>query len=398
MAKLKLDTKKRIVISLTDEVAGKDLIDAIEGNKVLSGDGAPSNALGDNGDLYLNLITGELYKKYNDTWVLQQSGELALQDIEEPVGFKDASKAVLSISDLSRTLTITPVGSYVCFVGGKRLEISTVKSVQWTTANGLHFFYIDENADLKVTTTFTDLLITKYTFVSVLYWDSVANKHIYWANEKHGIHMGTYTHLYLHTTRGAQFDNGLKLVNFLADGNGSLPAHAQFNANSGVIWDEDIRISIPAQTTFPIMYKSGLVWKRKEADSFPVIYSGSAGYVGAGGRIAYNRFDGTNWDLTEVDNNKWVLVHLFATNDIEYPIMGIQGQQQYISKAAARQGAYDEIQTLTGLPFAEFAPIGSVIFETSNAYTNAVKARVVTTDTGLDYVDHRSVYFRPAAF
>lgn len=443
MAKLKKDTKKRIVISLTDEVAGKDLIDAIEGSRVLSGNGvpantlgdngdvyvnllngdiyakangvwvggqgqvlsgngAPNNALGDNGDLYLNLTNGDLYKKFNNAWALQASGgtgvEAAFEDIEEPVGFKDASKATLSIDDASRTLTITPVGSYVCFVAGKRLEINTVKTANWTNSHGLHFFYIDQNGTLQTTTTFTDELITRYTFVSVLYWDQAAARHIYWANEKHGIHMGTFTHLYLHTTRGAQFDNGLKLVNFVVDGSGNLASHAQFTSNLGVIWDEDIKISIPAQTTFPIMYRLGTVWKRKEADSYPLIYSGTAGYTGANGRPAYNRFDGTNWSLTQVDQNKWVLVHLFATNDIEHPIMGIQGIQEYNSKAAARQGAYNEIQSLTGLPFAEFAPIGSVIFETSNSYTNVPKARVVSTDTGADYVDHRSVYFRPNAF
>lgn len=402
MSKLKKDTEDRILVSLTDEKAGRDLIAALGDNSLLSGKGAPSNSLGNNGDLYMNLTNGDLYKKFNNAWVLQVNGttavESALQDIEEPVGFKDASKAIVSIDDVSRTLTVTPVGSYVCFVGGKRLEISATKSVPWSNSTGAHFFYIDENADLQTTTTFNDLIITRYTFVSVIYWDAAASKHIYFANEKHGIHMATSTHLYLHNTRGAQFDNGLKLVNFVVDAAGNLATHAQFNANPGVIWDEDIKISIPSQLTFPVLYRSGTTWKRKEADSFPLIYSGTAGYVGAGGRPPYNNFNGSTWSLTEVSQNKWVLVHLFATNDVEYPIMAIQGIAEYNAKADARAGAYTEIQSLTGLPFAEFTPIGSVIFETSNSYTNVPKARVVSTDTGLNYVDHRSVYFRPGAF
>ena len=74
MSKLSKDTQQRIVISLTSESAGKELIDAIEGGKVLSGSEAPSDSLGENGDLYVNITNGDLYKKYNSSWSLQESG------------------------------------------------------------------------------------------------------------------------------------------------------------------------------------------------------------------------------------------------------------------------------------------------------------------------------------
>ena len=96
MAKLKLDTKKRIVISLTDEIAGKDLIDAIEGGKILSGEGVPPSNFGDNGELYLNLTDGDLYKKFNNSWVLQQ-------DAAEAAGTFSQNQVVFSM------LTAPPV-------------------------------------------------------------------------------------------------------------------------------------------------------------------------------------------------------------------------------------------------------------------------------------------------
>jgi len=73
----------------------------------------------------------------------------------------------------------------------------------------------------------------------------------------------------------------------------------------------------------------------------------------------------------------------------------VQGIEEYNSKSDARAGAETELQTLSGLPFAEFTPLGSVIFETRNSYTNAVKGRVVSTDTGAPYEDKRATYFRP---
>jgi hypothetical protein len=316
------------------------------------------------------------------------------QEIGEPVGFLNPELTHISVDDSTRTFTITPTSSsYTYFVGGLKLTASSPKSVQWSALNGLHFFYLDENGILQTTTTFTDDIITKYCFASVLYWDDSINKHIYFANERHGVHMGTQTHLYLHNTRGAQFDRGLKLVNFSINATGDEQVDAQFNSNSGLIWDEDIRISIPSQITFPVFYRTNWAWKRKEADNYPVIYSGQEGYTGS--RIAYNFFNGSTWTLAQVDSNKFVLVHVFATNDIEFPVICLLGQAQYSSKAAARVGASVELQSLSGLPFAEFVPIGSVIYETSDSYNNVPKARIVSTDTGEDYRDHRGEIFRP---
>lgn len=417
---LSKSAREYLIVALANAKIGKEVADAIDGigvsgiwgsivgnisdqadlqaalnSKVSKSGGTMSGLLILSGDPSANL--GAATKQYVDNSIANNGGQAFAQEVGEPVGFKNSAETSLTINDGMRMLTISPVGAnFTYYVEGKKIVKNSPVSTTWTNAHGLHFFYLDENGNLQTSVTFNNDYITKYTFVSVVYWDSSVNQHIYFADERHGIHMATYTHLYLHNTRGAQFDNGLKLINFVIDGSGNLNTHAQFTSASGVIWDEDIRINIPAQSQIPVMYRLGTVWKRKSADSYPVIYSGTAGYTGT--RLPYNLFDGTNWSLAEVDNNKWVLVHLFATNDIEFPIVGIQGEQQYNSKSAARSGAYDEINTLIGLPFAEFAPIGSVIFETSDAYTNAIKARVVSTDLGDDYVDHRAEYFRPNAF
>lgn len=361
MTKLSDKLKRRIVIAVTSEKYGKELIDAIEG----------------------------ISESIENLTFLEQ--------IDQPVGLVTPSDVSLSISDASRTLTLTPVSdSYEYFVAGKHVAVSTVLSSQWPDSHGINFFYLDEFGVLQRTSTFSESIITKYAFVSIVYWDQAAQKHIYFANERHGIHMGDMTHLYLHRTRGAAFDFGCKLVSFSVDGAGNTAANAQFTSQTGQIWDEDIKLSIPAQSSFPIFYRSGPTnWKRKNADSYPVIYSGQEGYVGT--TLPYNSFDGTNWNLSAVDNNKFVLVHLFATNDMEYPVVGIQGQAQYATKSSARDGALLEIKSLSALPVAEFCPIGSVIYETNSAYTNVPKARIVSTESGQSYEDHRSSTLRPGS-
>jgi hypothetical protein len=402
MAILSDKLKRRIVIAVTSEQYGKELIDAIESSSdVLTGSTAPSNDIGVNGNLYVNLINGDLYLKYSNVWELKASGgdmgvEAAFEDIEQPVGIKDASKAILSIDDSLRKLIVTPVGSYVCFIKGKRVEISSVKEAVWLNSHGMHHFYINADGDLIVTPTFTESIITEFAYVAGVYWDVAAGKHIYFANEKHGIKMSPITHAYLHRTRGAAFDSGCKLLNFIVDASGALNTHAQFNANSGVIWDEDIRIALPAQTNFPVFYRSGATnWKRKDANSFPLILNGEEGFVGT--RPAYNLFSGGVWSLAETSNNKFLLVHVFATNDIDYPFIAILGQAEYNSKADARTGAINEIKNLSALPVNEFCPVGSVIYEVNNAYGNTPKARIVSTASGADYEDHRGESLRPGS-
>jgi hypothetical protein len=81
-------------------------------------------------------------------------------------------------------------------------------------------------------------------------------------------------------------------------------------------------------------------------------------------------------------------VHIAATNDVENPIVAILGNT-YNTKSAARAGANTEFAAMSGLPFAEFVRLGTVIYQVSNTYTNTTKARVVSTDDGSAYIDYR---------
>jgi hypothetical protein len=42
--------------------------------EVLTGVGAPSNSVGNNGDIYVNILTGEIYSKTGDVWVISATG------------------------------------------------------------------------------------------------------------------------------------------------------------------------------------------------------------------------------------------------------------------------------------------------------------------------------------
>lgn len=318
---------------------------------------------------------------------------------KEPTGFPNRVDSVTSFNDGTLTFTIAPaVSSFDVYIKGHKFTKSASESIAISSSAGNHFFYYDMTGTLSTTQVIDSEFFQNNAFISIVYWNTDTNSSTYFAEERHGLIMDGMTHSYLHSVFGARYISGGALQGFSVDGTGNLASDAQFTSDSGSIRDEDLLIQYPAQATIPILYRQGVLWRKKPADSFPVIYSGTAGYTGANGRLPYNQLVSGNWQLTQVSNNQFVLVHIFATNDKNTPIVGVQGINQYNSISGARTGALSEISSLAGLPFAEFVALGSVIFETANTYSNTPKARVRSTDTGANYVDFRGTQpYAPSA-
>jgi hypothetical protein len=309
---------------------------------------------------------------------------------KEPTGFATREESTINFSDSGpdRTFTIAPVGaSFTFYVKGVKFVKTIAETLQIPNLAGNHFIYYNMSGVLTSTQVAGPELFQDNALISIVYWNTDTNTHSYFAEERHGLQMDGATHSYLHTTFGARFISGLALENFSVDGDGSLDAHAQFIADEGTIRDEDLVLTSPTQTQIPILFRQGQLWRKKAADNFPLIYSGTAGYTGANGRIPFNQLVSGSWQLTQANSGNFVLVHFFATNDKETPVVGIQGTSQYNNIPAARIAASSEITSLSGLPFAEFVAIGTVIFQT-NTYANTPDA-VVRSINGAEYVDFR---------
>ena len=309
------------------------------------------------------------------------------QVTNEPTGFADRTTSTIAFDDVTYTLTIAPVsGSFDFYVKGTKFTKSSAESIQIdNTLSGNHYFYYDEDGVLSTTQISSQSLFTENALVSIVYWNPEINAHVYFAEERHGLQMDGATHGYLHTTFGARYLSGHALEGFTI-GNGDLDSHAQFTADGGTIRDEDLVIQSSAQTQIPILYKQGSLWRKKAADSFPTIYTGTAGYSGT--NLPYNEFNGTSWVLTEAGDNDFVMVHFFATNDKDNPIVGIQGINTYNNGPEAKDAASSEIAELSGIPFIEFVAIGTVLFETSSSYDNTVNAKVEPINSA-NYIDFR---------
>jgi len=307
------------------------------------------------------------------------------------IGFRDRFQCTMTWDDVTRTLTVAPLpfGHFEIDQFGIRYTKTAAESVTITNTEGLWYFYYD----LGVLTAsqaiwFLDIIVP----VCIVYWDSANGRAIHVAEERHSNQQAGIQHSYEHYTFGTRYETGLDLGGYTTVGTGALDTDAQFGVGAGEIWDEDVRITIvdaavpaneweqdlSAPAKIPIFYRSGPAndWRRKDADAFPLVQGGLA-ITPAFTRIAYNDAVLGVYQLLEANNAAHVAIFLVATNDINHPVIAILGQRQDQTLGVARTlNAYQNLNLL-GLPFREMRVLFRVIFQTSNGYGNAVKARIV---------------------
>lgn len=309
-------------------------------------------------------------------------------------GFLDKTQSTISFSDTNRVFTINRTGTeFEYFVEGIKYTVTSDDQTGYNTvtlgdSEGLHAIYYDTSTLTSFLNPsgdeFKDLIITK-ALASLVYYNTSSSQGILY-DERHGENMAPTTHSYLHQVVGFTYISGLALGDFVI-GNGSLNSHAQFSIASGVCFDEDLGIdlnAIDSTTATKVFYRDGTDWRWRTQTGFKCItFDGTSAT-----RLAYDD-SGT---LTEVGNGNYVLIHIFASNAADGDSITILGQAEYNNLNDAQAGADTEINNLvlSGLPTKELKPIGSVIFETKNTFTNDVQARVVQTSTDENYVDWRT--------
>lgn len=328
--------------------------------------------------------------------VREQITRLLDQKADRQNGIDSRAASTISFTDATRTFSITPTGTtFDYFVRSKRYT-STGETLVIPANEGLHYIYFDDDGVLVSTQTFSEEIITRWAFLSVVYWDAFNNESILFADERHGADMDSATHIYNHVTFGTRYERGLRLSNMQVDGTGGSNADAQIGVADGAIWDEDIRHNIvngSPQTLSPIaqipmFYRVGASgdWRRVAANNYPVSVNTVTGLAN------FNEFSGalSSWGLTSAGSNNFVLTHLFAIGDARHPIIGIVGQAEYATSSQARDGAVQELLDLEigqlDILSPEFVPIATLIWQTRTSYTNDVASRIVSTDTGNDYI------------
>jgi hypothetical protein len=334
----------------------------------------------------------------------------------EASGWRNSDRAnvIMSRDDASRTFTLTASVTTDFYIYGVPYTIAfgTPRTVTWDDTEGTWFFYFNSSGVLTATqdvNAWVTALLGAGALVASLYWDAANNVSFIFCDERHGFMQGDI-HLEMHLAFGTQWVSGGGLTDINTNGNGASASHAQLGVADVTIYDEDLRFTfsngspqtLTAPARLPVYYRSGAngYWRKKTADTFPFIYTGTAGYAGT--RVPYNQNTGATWQLTEVANGQYVLIHIYATNDVAEPIIAVQGQATYSNITNARTGATTELLNISAIVktlSVEVTPLGSLVIQTGNGgatnFSNVPRARwQPATAAGASYIDFRGNTFR----
>ncbi|NJO62542.1 MAG: hypothetical protein HC836_31240 [Richelia sp. RM2_1_2] len=343
------------------------------------------------------------YLAWENIGGLPTSSVTLVETLKVENGFEDRTSTTISFNNGTRTFTIAPTGpSFTFFAGGLKYTKNSAQTVVIPDTEGTFFIYFDTAGVLTTVPTFTIPIIRDHAYVSSGYWDAANNIAITVGDERHGRVMDAATHAYLHRTLGTRYASGLGFGNIVADSTGDN-ASAQFSIADGTIHDEDITLDIINNTPqilspiaqIPLFHREGASgnWRRTNPSTFPMRTSGGTSST----RAAWNNVNAGGvgvWGLSEIPSGQFSLTHVFATNDITYPMIGVIGQAIYTTIGDAQNAALTAIRELTlgqlDSLFQEYKAVGTLIFETNLTYANAVNSRIRTTADGGTWVDFRT--------
>jgi hypothetical protein len=353
------------------------------------------------GTFYIDPVTG-LRRLLNEAGTIWNVGPLTYLT-HDPNGFpvntsgnpNPSNQSTLAFTNASRTFTITPTGSsFSVYINGAEYTYTTAQTVVITNTEGLWYIIFHLGTLTASQTAFnfeTDAL------VAVLYWDATDSLCSFFADERHMFTMDWRTHYYLHNSIGTRYVSGLAMSGYTIQTgtSGVTDAMSEVAFGNGTIFDEDLEVDIangtsgtPASTPnffnqpltkpaqIPVFYQAGATgtWRKQTAGNFPYIN-------GSSGRIYYNLNTSGTWSQADAGAGGYVSFWIFATNDIDNPIISIQGQQVNTSLANVdANDTYAALSLASGLPFPEMKLLYRIVTWTGLTITNTCHADVVQVD------------------
>lgn len=350
------------------------------------------------GEFYYDTLGGSLFVANgltNVDWVAQSGTTFPFGAIDGPNGFPvdpatgevDRASSTLSFNDGTRELTISPTGAEFTFYQGGGLFTSTGDTIAISPDEGMHYVYYDLGTLTETTTWDPDLYYSKVMVASV-YWSSLDITSVSVCDERHGCKMDGQTRSAIHGIASMNYVSGLDPTDIVI-GDGSLNAHAQFGVDIGSTRDEDLfssLASVVSTTGLPIIYRTGLGegnWRKFNPWGYSVYQEMPAN------PLTWNQNTGVTWTFWPVTEAWYVLCHVFATNDINTPLVAFMGMNEY--ETIDDVDAVGEISILknASLPFIDAVPLVTIVFQSAVAFTNTPKCRVVQNADGDDYYDWR---------
>ena len=234
-------------------------------------------------------------------------------------GFYDRTQSSISFNNSTQVATLGVASNQIVYLNGISYNIpSPGLSINLNTkslSTGLWFIWIEISGGVPVlnaSKTAWSLLNLLITPCMTVFWNGSQGAI---GEERHGYDRNLQDHLYKHMTIGTRIANDGSFYQ-------TLPTTGSYNQLSiigGTLWDEDIQnIISSSQVRCRLWYETAnSVWTWKNGtdngagSDYPFLYSG--------GFVQFPKSD-SSYALTNVSNNNYISVWVYATNDIDRPI------------------------------------------------------------------------------
>jgi hypothetical protein len=387
--------------------------------KTILYDTIPSTVYG--GMLWMDPATGIVRQMSPDVvhWEILSKGTVDnsfrgfAPNTSSPANPNMASTISFTNTGPDRTFSIAPTGAdFRLYVSGVEYIFTTAQTVQITATEGLWYIYFNSSGVLTASQSVWDF--ESVCPVAFVYWDNTNHLCIYFADERHQVIMDWRTHQYLHTTVGCRYASGLVISGYTLNSSGD--SNVEIGLNNGILFDEDLILTptngvsgTPASTpnfyyqplskpaTIPVYYQLGAnnVWRKQTTANF-YVYPDTPNTT-----LYYNQYTGGAWQLTDVPSTNYVSYWIFATNDIDNPIIAIMGQQQNSTLANAVTNdtfsALSIAPSVNGIPFLEMKILFQIILRCQNSYAGTTFSRVIQVNDYREVSNMQSSTIGPSA-
>ena len=246
------------------------------------------------------------------------------------VNFQHGIETQNGLSISGATLSITGPVKY-WYKGTSFESVANISATIPTPSAGtLYFIYFnDASGTLTVSTSAWNL--KEHVLVATVHWNGTHGAVV---NECHSHTRDLDWHISAHQTIGSRYYNGLDLTTPTAGTPGAL------SITPGVIYDEDIKTVITTQTTARVWYELSHEVYTWVDTNLP--------YPGTLGVPQY--LDTSTYTLTNIQNNRFSCVWVYASGDVDRPIYLIptHATSNYSKVSDARQ---ETPPVLAGLTF-----------------------------------------------
>lgn len=271
-----------------------------------------------------NLADSSKYQEMRDTINMYN----LILTKHDKAGFLNRTDATLSFNNSTRKFKITPTSSTFEYYANDTKYNRGADSIIISTTKGQHFIYYSPSNIL--TDDLTEWVINaKAAPIAVIYWDSTNSKGLIY-DERHNASRDREWHEWAHHTIGTRYSSGFGST-------WTLVTDTVLKMATGVIFDEDIEHTIISPTKVRIVYRNpggaSLTYMDSAKTGIGLVIAGALKYD-------------LNGTLTSVSGGQYVNSYIYATNDINYPIYCLIGQNNHANTSTA---ASEALPTIPGL-------------------------------------------------